>query len=112
VYISRSLRRVNIVLIKFSYSLSLLRVYYSVEIFLSKVLKIPSKISPSLRTSVIYLVLVSSSLRCYFISLSCPIILRCSFFYSWSIFLSRNLELIKTCSIILSNALCFIVKLF
>jgi hypothetical protein len=77
-----SLRRVNAVLIKSSYSLSLSRVYCSVEIFLSKVLKISLKILPSSRTSVMCLVLVSSFLRCYFISLSCPIILRRSSFCS------------------------------
>jgi hypothetical protein len=107
-----SSRRVNAVLIKSSCSLSLLCVCCSVGISLSKVLKIPSKISPSLRTSVICLVSVPSSLRCYFISSSCPIILRCSFFYSWSIFLSGDLELIKTCSITLSNTLYSTVKLF
>jgi hypothetical protein len=71
-----------VVLIKSSCSLSLLRVCCSIGISLFKVLKMPSKILPSLRTSVICLVLVSSFLRCCFISLSYPIILRCSFFYS------------------------------
>jgi hypothetical protein len=107
-----SLRRVDAVLIKSSCSLSLSRVCCSVGISLSKVLKMPLKILPSLRTSVMCLVSVPSSLRCCFISLSCLIILRRSFFYSWSIFLSRNSELIKTCSITLSNALCSTVKLF
>jgi hypothetical protein len=78
----RSLRRVNAVLIKSPYSLSLSRVCCSVGISLSKVLKMPLKILPSLRMSVMCLVLVSSSLRCRFISLSCPIILRRSSFYS------------------------------
>jgi hypothetical protein len=77
-----SLRRVNAVLIKSSYSLSLLRIYYSVGISLSKVLKMPLKILSSLRTFVICLVLVSSFLRCCFISLSCLIILRRSSFCS------------------------------
>jgi hypothetical protein len=77
-----SLRRVDAVLIKSSYFLSLLRVYYSVEISLSKILKMPLKILPSLRTFVMCLVSVSSSLRCYFIFLSCSIILRRSSFCS------------------------------
>jgi hypothetical protein len=70
------------VLIKSSYFLSFLRTYYSVEAFLSKVLKMPLKILPSVRVSIIYLVLVSSFLKYYFISLSYPIILRYSSFYS------------------------------
>jgi hypothetical protein len=107
-----SLRRVNAVLIKFPCSLSFLRICCSVEIFLSKVLKMPLKILLSLRTSIMCLVLVPSSLRCCFISLSCSIILRRSSFCSWSIFLSRDLELIKTCSITLSDASCSTVKLF
>jgi hypothetical protein len=77
-----SLRRVNAVLIKSSCSLSLSHIYCSVGISLSKVLKIPLKILPSLRMSVMCLVLVSSFLKCRFISLSCLIILRCSSFYS------------------------------
>jgi hypothetical protein len=81
-YIFYSLRRVNIVLIKSSYSLSLLRICYSVEASLSKVLKIPLKILLSVRVFIIYLVLVPSFLRYYFISLSYSIILRRSFFYS------------------------------
>jgi hypothetical protein len=79
---SRSSRRVNAVLIKSPCSLSLLRVCYSVGISLSKVSKMPSKILPSLRTSVICLVSVPSSSRCRFISLSCPIISRRSSFCS------------------------------
>jgi hypothetical protein len=77
-----SLRRVDAVLIKSSCSLSLLRVCCSVGISLSKVLKMPLKILPSLRTFVMCLVLVPSFLRCYFISLSCPIISRRSSFCS------------------------------
>jgi hypothetical protein len=107
-----SSRRVDAVLIKSPCSLSLLRVCCSIGISLSKVLKMPSKILPSSRTFVMCLVLVSSSLRCCFISLSCPIILRRSFFCSWSIFLSGDLELIKTCPITLSGASCSTVKLF
>jgi hypothetical protein len=79
---SCSLRRVNAVLIKSSCSLSLSRICCSVGISLSKVSKMPLKILPSLRTSVIYLVSVPSSSRCCFISLSCPIISRRSSFYS------------------------------
>jgi hypothetical protein len=79
---SCSLKRVNAVLIKSSYSLSLLRIYYSIRISLFKVLKIPLKILPSLKISIIYLVLVSSFLRYYFISLSYLIILKYFFFYS------------------------------
>jgi hypothetical protein len=77
-----SLRRVDAVLIKSPYSLSLLRVCCSVEISLFKMLKMPLKILPSLRMSVMCLVSVSSFLRCRFISLSCPIILKRSSFCS------------------------------
>jgi hypothetical protein len=81
-YISRSLRRVKAVLIKSPYSLNLSRVCCSVETSLSKVSKMLLKILPSVRVSIIYLVLVPSFLRYYFISLSYPIILRRSSFYS------------------------------